>query len=176
MPFVPELFQYVDAFFVETGTYQGETTERVYQNNPHTKIRTLELSDVFFNNCRQKFENHPTIEVFHANSKLELYDCIQDIDDHITFWLDGHWSGVANVGCDSETTCPVLFELEQIKQHSIKTHTIMVDDLRLMDNDHFPVTTEQIIQKVYEINPNYVITFHDDEYAKKDILVAHIPK
>jgi hypothetical protein len=175
MPFVQELFKYIDGYFVETGTYQGETTLLVHNHDRNVNIRTLELSEVFYRNCQEKFSTNPKIEVFHSNSKTDLFDCIKDIDANITFWLDGHWSGVPNVGCDSETKCPVLFELDQINQHPIKTHTIMVDDIRLMDNDHFPVTTEEIVNKIYQINPKYTIRFYDDMYAKNDVLVAYIP-
>ena len=62
----------------------------------------------------------------------------------------------------------------QIKRHNIKTHTIMVDDIRLMDNIHFSVTKDKVIKKIYEINPNYKIKYYDDECAKEDILVAYI--
>ena len=114
------------------------------------------------------------IQMYKANSKYELYNIIKDINCPITFWLDSHWSGVANIGCDPETLCPILYELEQIKHHPIKTHTIMIDDIRLMDNIHFPVTLEEITKKILEINPNYIIKYYDDYTAKKDILVAYI--
>ena len=88
--------------------------------------------------------------------------------------MDSHWSGVPDIGCDSETLCPLLYELEQIKRHPIKTHTIMIDDIRLMDNKHFPVTLPEIIKKLYEINPTYTLTFYDDNESKNDILVAYV--
>jgi hypothetical protein len=107
-----------------------------------------------------------------------LYDKIKDIDSKITFWLDSHWSGTPDVGCDSVTICPLLEELEQIKQHS-NTHTIMINDIRLMNNsdnkyEGFPIKIEQILTKLYEINPNYQIKYFDDYCAKNDILVAYI--
>lgn len=174
MPFIRDLLKYIDGVFVETGTYQGGTTDMVNNNIHGVKIRTLELSNVFYHNCKERFKNNSNIEVFHMNSKHDLYNCIKDIDEKITFWLDGHWSDVHNIGCDSETKCPILFELEQLKLHSIKTHTIMVDDIRLMDNIHFSVTKDKVIKKIYEINPNYKIKYYDDECAKEDILVAYI--
>ena len=73
----------------------------------------------------------------------------------ITFWLDSHWSGVADVGCDPETICPILYELDQIKKHPIKSHVIMIDDIRLMIPEHFKVTKEEIVNKIMEINPAY---------------------
>jgi hypothetical protein len=69
-----------------------------------------------------KLEN---LEFQLAKEFLTNENKIKDIDSKITFWLDSHWSGTPDVGCDLVTICPVLEELEQIKQHSIKTHTII---------------------------------------------------
>jgi len=106
--------------------------------------------------------------------KYDLFGIIEPIKKPITFWLDSHWSGTPDVGCDKETICPILYELQQIKRHPIKTHTIMIDDIRLMDNIHFPVTVEEIVAHIFEINPNYKISPYDDEYALGDVLVACI--
>jgi hypothetical protein len=178
MPFIPELLNFLSDTFVETGTFQGETLNIIAQSNV-SKIISLELSDVFVNSCRKRFENNPNIFIYKGNSKYDLYDKIKDIDSKITFWLDSHWSGTPDVGCDPVTICPVLEELDQIKQHSIKTHTIMIDDIRLMNNsdnkyEGFPVKIDQILTKLYEINPNYQIKYFDDYCAKNDVLVAYI--
>jgi hypothetical protein len=176
MPFINELLNYKNDIFIETGTYQGDTIYEVVNNNKYkpSKIISLELSDVFYNNCKQKFKSYPNIHLYNANSKYDLYDIIKNINSQITFWLDSHWCGIPDVGCDTETLCPVLYELEQIKQHHIKTHTIMIDDIRLMDNQHFPVTLPEILNKIYEINPNYNIKYYDDCMSKNDVLVAYI--
>ena len=174
MPFVNDLLKYVHNYFVETGTLWGDTSEKVYLNNNNVKILTLELSPVLFNDCKKRFKDIQNIELYNVNSKYHLFDCIKDINDKITFWLDGHWSNTPNVGFDPETLCPILFELEQIKKHHIKTHTIMIDDIRLMDNIHFKTTKEEIIQKLYEINPDYNIKYYDDGIETDDVLVAYI--
>jgi hypothetical protein len=180
MPFIDELLCFTNDIFVETGTYQGDTIHRVAYNGVFrpSKIFSLELSEVFYNRCVQRFKNIPKyfsdIQLCKANSKYELYNIIKNLPSEITFWLDSHWSGVADIGCDPETICPILFELDQIKEHSIKTHTIMIDDIRLMDGCHFPVTLDQIISKIYEINPKYTIKFYDDNESKNDILVAYV--
>jgi len=181
MPFIPRLLYYINDVFVETGTFEGDTIYKIANNEicRPPKIISLELSDVFFNNCKKRFENNSNITLYKANSKYDLYDKIKDISTRITFWLDSHWSGTPDVGCDPVTVCPVLEELEQIKQHRLNTHTIMIDDIRLMSNSNvkdegFPVTKEQIIDKLYEINPNYKIIYFDDYAAENDILVAYI--
>jgi hypothetical protein len=64
-------------------------------------------------------------------------------------------------------------ELELIKNHPIKEHTILIDDLREWSRD-FPAigfNTEDIKKKILEINPNYVFSFADGQ-TSNDILVA----
>jgi hypothetical protein len=183
MPFVPELFKHINNnVFLETGTFQGDTLCEIIENcnlcNPRSII-SLELSEVFFKSCVNRFKNNSNVTIYKANSKCDLYNIIKNIDSPITFWLDSHWSGVQDVGCDDETICPILEELEQIKQHDIKIHTIMIDDIRLMNasniREHgFPVSLQQIIKKIYEINPNYKIKYYNDYICNNDVLVAYI--
>ena len=181
MPFIDALLSYQNPVFLETGTHHGDTIYKIANNNFYNplKIYSLELSDVFFNMSKKRFENNINIFLYKANSKYDLYNIIKDINDPITFWLDSHWSGCPNVGCDIVTVCPILEELEQIKKHSIKTHTIMINDIRLMNNSSnkyigFPVTLKQILKKIFEINPKYKIKYYDDCTASNDILVAYI--
>lgn len=173
MPYISELARFRNNVFIETGTYQGDTSQCAFDNG-FPKIITMELSIVFYKRCIERFENNPNIKVIFGNSKLDLTNVIKNIDSPITFWLDSHWSGVTDIGCDPETTCPVLEELEQIKNHHIKNHTIMVDDIRLMDGKHFPVLRSEIEDKIMSINSNYTIEYFDDFTSAEDILVAYI--
>ena len=120
-----------------------------------------------------------TKAAFIKNNTPITDDIIKDINSPITFWLDSHWSGTPDVGCDNQTLCPVLQELYQINQHPIKTHTIMIDDIRLMNlslnrYEGFPVSLEQITDSIYNINPEYKIKYYDDYTSKNDVLVAYI--
>jgi hypothetical protein len=176
-----ELLNYVNDVFVETGTFEGDTIYKVANNEicKPSKIISLELSDVFLNRCKNRFENNSNVVLYKGNSKYDLYDKIKDINTKITFWLDSHWSGTPDVGCDSITICPILEELDQIKEHSINTHTIMIDDICLMQNTvnkyhGFPVSIEQILSKIFEINPKYEIKYFNDDIALNNVLVAYI--
>lgn len=174
MPFVSELLKYSNDYFIETGTYQGDTLDIIKNSNKFKYLYSIELSDVFYNNCINRFINDNNIKIFKGNSRYDLFKIIFNINTNITFWLDGHWSGVPDVGCDKELLCPVLYELEQIRKHHINTHTIIIDDIRLMDGSHFEVTVEQIKQKILKINPNYKLVFYNDVCAHNDILVAYV--
>ncbi|HRI35351.1 MAG TPA: hypothetical protein PLD02_16495, partial [Saprospiraceae bacterium] len=70
--------------------------------------------------------------------------------------------------------CPVLLELEAIKQHSIKTHTILIDDCRFFGTEGFDyITIDQVIKSLLEINPSYQFKY-ENGYTADDILVAYI--
>lgn len=181
MPFVDELLNFVNDVFVETGTFEGDTAYKIANNEicKPTKIISLELSDIFFTRCKKRFENSSNVILYKGNSKYDLYHTIKDINTKITFWLDSHWSGTPDVGCDSETICPILEELDQIKRHTIHSHTIIIDDICLMNNSDnkyngFPVTRDQILSKIFEINPNYTIKYFNDYIASNNVLVACI--
>ncbi len=177
MPFINELLKYSNDTFVETGTFRGETLDIVNKANIYKRILSMELSNTYYENCSLKFINDKHISIHHGNSRYELNNLINPIDTEITFFLDAHWSGGNdNMGCDPEMKCPILYELDQIKQHPIKTHTIIVDDIRLMDGDHFLVTKNEIEKKIMEINPNYTLKYYNDTCSNNDVLVAYIKK
>jgi hypothetical protein len=176
MPFTNELLKYKNDVFVETGTFQGDTIDILLNSDEfkNSQIYSLELSDVFYERCKAKYENLDNVTIVHTNSKYELFDVIKNINTPITFWLDSHWSSTPDVGCDPDTICPILYELKQIKQHHIKTHTIIVDDIRLMDGENFQVTLEEIATHIMDINPNYKLVFYDDYITPRDVLVASV--
>jgi hypothetical protein len=66
-------------------------------------------------------------------------------------------------------------ELDAIKEHPIKDHTIMIDDMRCWEEPN-PVHgffKDDIYKKLEEINPDYRFEFLDG-HQEKDILVAYI--
>lgn len=174
MPFTDELLQFNNEVFFETGTYQGDTTEKVLRSGRFDKVITMELSPHYHGYAKQRFAGDTRVEVVHGNSRTDLFRHIEHIDVPITFWLDGHWSGVPFIGEDGVTKCPVLFELEQIQRHPIKNHTIIIDDIRLMDGDHFPVHRHEIEEALCKINPEYTLRYFPDDLSAEDVLVAHL--
>jgi hypothetical protein len=179
MPFTDVLLPYIKDIFLETGSFEGDTIDIVLKSYRAKKLISIELSDVFHERCRKRFENNPEVSIVKGNSRYDLYNTIKDINTPITFWLDSHWSGVPDSGCDPITVCPVLEELAQIRDHPIKTHTIMVDDIRLMNvsddkYNGFPISLDQIKESILDINPNYTIKLYDDWASPNDVLVAYI--
>ena len=79
----------------------------------------MELSLHYYGLTSQRFTGVDTVHTILGNSRTDLYDNIKDIQRPITFWLDGHWSGVPHIGNDAVTRCPVLYELEEIRSSDI---------------------------------------------------------
>jgi hypothetical protein len=173
MQFIEEMLKYKNHHFVSTRTYQGETIDIVLKND-FKNIYSMETSAKFYYKCVERFINHKNVSLFYGNSMHDLCKIINNINSLITFWLDSQWSGLENEVCDQNVLCPILYELEQIKNHNLKNHTIIINNVRLMDGKHFEVTRENVEKKIFEINKNYSITYYDTQNSKNDILVAHL--
>lgn len=72
----------------------------------------------------------------------------------------------------------ILRELEVIKEHPIKTHTILIDYINYAGTKRFGnITVEAIQQKLLEINPHYVFAFEKGGHLGQEeqaILIARV--
>lgn len=163
--------KFPNEYFVETGSYFGEGIEFALRAG-FSYVLSIELSPFLHQECRRKFAPYPNVILFQGDSGKLLSDMIEDIHSPITFWLDGHYSeGYTSKG---DKNSPIMEELEAIKEHPIKNHTILIDDIRLLGTMSFDgVSLHQLKQKIWEINPHYKISFIDGSFPK-DILVAEI--
>lgn len=163
--------KYPNHYFVETGTWYGDGVQMAL-NTGFQEVYSIELAPHYYEKAQKRFLDQKNVHLYHGDSAKILGQVISTINGPITFWLDGHCS--LEDTAKGETMTPLLSELEQIKQHPIKTHTILIDDIRQTSTSAFDYTTlEQIIAKLKEINPDYSLTF-EDGFVKNDILVAYI--
>lgn len=169
MSFTRELLKYKNQIFVETGTFLGETVEIVSDSKIFHEVRTVELSPYYHNMAVERFKSIPNLKLYMGNSRLHLFEIIQDIQVPITFWLDACWMNVFHVGIDIESLCPILEELEQIKNHPVKSHTIIINNLNKMNGEDIPVKKMEVLRKLLEINARYKIKYYND----KNIIVAY---
>lgn len=160
-------------FFVETGSYLGNGIQKALDAG-FKKIRSIEADKGHFKLTRNRFQDNPNVKVYQGNSSVDLWDIIKDIDQPITFWLDAH---IYPPRPDGGKNCPLLEELEQIKQHPIKTHTILIDDMHCCNTAAFDfLGREDFIAKLLEINPDYQIYYvdgGDDGEYKNNVMVAY---
>ena len=162
--------RFLNRYFVETGTYLGHGIDLAIRAG-FNEVRSIELSRSHFSRCKAKYRGCDDIKLYFGDSALILSKVISDIDSSITFWLDGHYSGPGTA--KGSTLSPILQELMQIKNHPIKTHTIIIDDVRLMGGVSFDfVTLKEIKSFILTINPDYCFSL-EEGYQKDDILVAY---
>lgn len=169
---------YRNTVFVETGTFRGDGVAKALQSG-FSNVISFEVKKDLYDQCVRRFANDDRVTIVHGSSASILLDHIKNITVPITFWLDGHYScGIT--GYDTQNICPLLKELDQIKHHSIKTHTILIDDRRLMvdsTNDgmdgKFGLSESEVVAKLKSINPDYRISYRDG-YIKDDIIVAQV--
>jgi hypothetical protein len=169
----PGTFQsYPNRYFVETGSFVGDGIQEAL-NGDFLEIFSITLEEAHFSICQKRFAGHPNVHLFLGDSGNMLEKIIQPIQEPITFWLDAHNDYDELLPYGSNT--PILQELEAIKKHPIKTHTILIDDVRLFQTERFDrIPLVMIFRKLLEINPNYRISFIDG-YTRRDILVAKLP-
>jgi hypothetical protein len=183
MPGHIHLFQkYRSNFFIETGSFMGESIAMALQCE-YPNIRSVEIDEQRWQNCLIKFHNYPQVQLYCGSTEDKLWEMIKDIHEPCTFWLDAHFSPTpAGNEPKSHQNCPLLDELDIIKRHPIKNHTIMIDDIRCCDTNDFTwqnkdgtiggVISRSVLEhKLLEINPNYKLTY-EHSWEPFDILVG----
>lgn len=172
MPSHKHIFvKYLNQYFVETGTFEGQGIEYALDVG-FDHVRSVDIDQKSYEAALVKFRYNPRVDLYHGPTEVKLQEMIKEIRVPVTFWLDAHWSGEGTPMSDKK--CPLLDELEVIKNHPVKNHTIMIDDIRCCGTDYFDfITKEQLENKIKEINPQYVITY-EDSWEPKDILVARL--
>lgn len=153
--------------FIETGAWAGDNAELMRQYGFKT-IWTIENDEERFQQCWKRFGDVLEVNAIYNPSSAEaLRRVLAEITVPVTIWLDstshptqGH---------------PLLEELEVIKAHPIKEHTIFIDDRRLFGSDEWGawVTEDAAMKLLGEINPDYQYNKLDGA-VPQDILVATI--
>ena len=180
MPIKFDLTKFPNKYFIETGTYLGEGIEKAIIANCFKEIYSIEIDTLRHISVKEQYTYYENISIIRGDSSKVLPALLKQINEPCTFWLDAHY-----MGDDAEygkKWCPLLEELMAIKNHHIKTHTILIDDYRCMDNMHFdkerniPVGfpgKKRLMQILYSINPQYNIRFLDGS-VENDVVLARI--
>lgn len=167
--------------FIETGTYLGDGVKTALKSG-FMFVISIELDRKRYLEAEKIFKQYHNVILLYGDSSTILPKLMKRIHEPCTFWLDAHYCGEAlelNITI-SEKWCPLSEELEAIQNHSVKNHTILIDDMRCMGNNHiekktkkpigFPVK-ENLLNKLKEINNNYSFSYLDG-HVKDDVLVA----
>jgi len=169
-------------WFVETGTFTGGGVEIALQAG-FNHIRSVEIYEPFYTSVKNRYKKDKRVELFLGDAELLLWEMIKDIDEPITFFLDSHvvtqtdnLKGIREI--------PLLQELDEIYRHSIKEHTILIDDRRMMGYREHPggwishewenILENQVMNSLKKINPKYNFYYEDTVNGKQDIIVARL--
>lgn len=159
--------------FIETGTYMGDTVE--YVKNQFSKIFSIELSKELAEKARQRFSADSKISIVQGDSATQLGNILQSVNAPCLLWLDGHYSSEFWVGDEyvvtakGEKETPILEELRQVANHSIKNHVILIDDARLfVGKSDYPA--------ISELRSFVATNFPDHTFAAKNDIIRILPK
>jgi hypothetical protein len=112
--------------FVETGTFQGETTR--WAANHFDSVFTIERAESIYRSQKEKLASLAGVKSLHGDSRNVLPSIVAEIGARkAVFWLDGHWSGGETAGADDE--CPLLDELACLSGRI--GDIVLIDDARL---------------------------------------------
>jgi hypothetical protein len=164
--------KFKNELFIETGSFYGEGIQQAIDAG-FENIISIELSPKYFSICVSRFNLHPGTKIIFGDSYKILQEILPKINKRITFWLDGHNSGEDTAFGDF--LAPLIQELDAIKSHHIKNHTIMIDDMRCWRKyeEKHGFEEKDLIVKLKEINSNYKFEYLEG-CEKNDILVAYI--
>ena len=98
--------------FIETGTYMGDTIYNMISE--FNKIYSIELSEKYVNYATKRFENNNKVTIIHGDSTLMLKSILNEVNDSVFFWLDGHWSGGDTA--KGNLDCPLIEEITIINE------------------------------------------------------------
>lgn len=162
--------------FVETGTFGGDGIQKALDAG-FEEVYSIDIDAINVRDSKNRFKDKPEVHIYLGDSSYQLTDVIAPLNEPVVFWLDAH-NGFPDPEDRTTKNTPLMEELDQIKNHPIKTHTILIDDLHCCETLLFDfLTLEEIMDKVWQINPDYTITFvdggNDGEY-KNNVLVAYV--
>lgn len=167
-----EVFRHhLNETFIETGSYLGDGIQNALDAG-FQHVYSIELAPHHYHRCCNRFAGNPKVHLYLGDSSVVLSQILQNINEPVTFWLDGHysWGDTAK----GETNTPLMKELAIIAEHPIKTHTILIDDVRQFGTVEFDfLKQDEILDMLRAINPDYIF-YYEDGYQKNDVLVAKI--
>jgi hypothetical protein len=122
--------------WIETGTYLGQTARRLSMMGG--RVISIEPSLELSKNARDRLSTFNNIDIVNALSEDVLEETLSSFEtskeNHIAFWLDGHFSEGNTFQGPVET--PIESELEIISSHLTKFIGVwvFVDDFRCFVN------------------------------------------
>jgi len=114
--------------FVETGTYRGFTIDYLKNKKAYKEFHTIEITDKWYNFCREKYKNDDNIHTYHGDSSYVLPKILEKINKPCIIFLDAHYSGGTTGKSNKNEDTPIIDELEYLKNRPYDD-IIILDDI-----------------------------------------------
>lgn len=143
-------------YFVETGSFFGDSISWALDNQ-FKKIYSVDIDRNCYNICKDRFANDLAVSLFCDTSVNFLKNL--KVSEDVLFWLDAHIHSHDSklVGNSENYKFPILEELSLLKNY--KSSIMVLDDIKPKSLEIYGISKDEIIAKLYEINPNYTILF-----------------
>lgn len=165
--------------FVETGTFQGDAVNKAI-NCKYKKIYTVEIDKKRYEKMVREYEDYDEVVFFHGNSGIVFPKIMDNIKEKCTIYLDAHYCG--DNAEKGDKWSPIREELNYLKTHRIKNHTIIIGDWICQNNTHIDEQSgletgymghEKTLRKIKKINNKYKFSL-EKGCCEDDVLVAYI--
>jgi len=125
--------------FVETGTGDGSSMDKVLLTEIVDNAYGIELDDELYANLEKAYDGIDYMHLYKGYSEDEMANVMDDIDDEpALFWLDAHFPGAdygpAGYGAEEDVNkrLPMEAELRVMKEkRDLSKDIIFMDDLRI---------------------------------------------
>lgn len=132
-------------YFVETGTHLGHGVQYALDHG-FEQVLSCEFMPERHQHCMERFTSYDNVSLFLGTSLDSIPQMLEQIDAKACFWLDAH---------DEGGGVPTFEELELIKSHPIKDHTIIIDDIPV----YFSNNKKELEKLILSINSEYNIEY-----------------
>jgi len=168
----PEVFRrFLRRVLVETGTFIGNGVQSALDAG-FEQVYSIEASPNLYERALKRFTNDPRVTLVLGRSEVELAHILEEVFEPATIWLDAHncWEGLL----EDTDKFPLHLEIAALSKAPIRTHIVLVDDVRDFATMHTSV--EEVQDRLRQVNPDYQFSFLDGvrgaEGFLNDILVA----
>ena len=131
-------------YFIETGTYRGESALWAMDN--FKNIITIEKDPRRFQKIAGQLTRRENVKFLLGDSRQLLFTALRDVTTPALIYLDAHLSGYTKEGWINDDQCPLKEELLAIRQIRIG-HVIIIDDANwFIDKPEFDHDPKQFIR------------------------------
>ncbi|HEY9907432.1 MAG TPA: hypothetical protein V6D18_07460 [Thermosynechococcaceae cyanobacterium] len=153
-------------YFVETGTFEGETIEQV--RLLFEEVHSVELAEEYYFQAVERFKSNPEVHLYQGDSEAVLKSLHPRLkDEAVLYWLDAHWC-VADKTAGHQSQCPLLQELNAL-QNLNSDSVVLIDDARLFlcpppqphEVSQWP-SLDAVVKKLYALSSGHELMVLND--------------